>query len=106
MILNMLFLFMVMLLRLSLSGWILMIDNSAAKHFELHYHHSVGDAASASIVGFEVVADGVVLPSGECVIKWRDEGSAEVNWAKFEKAFHTHGHGASDLIWIDSDLNR
>jgi hypothetical protein len=77
------------------------------KCFELHFHHSFGsDDSSPSINTVEVVAEGVILPSGECVIKWRDEGSEEVRWAKFEKAFHSHGHGATELEWLDSDLNR
>lgn len=52
--------------------------------------------------GTGVVADGVLFPDGAIAVRWRGPHPSTVAWARFDDAYHVHGHGgATRFVWLD-----
>lgn len=56
--------------------------------FELHRDLDVTGASGPGIV-----ADGIRLPDGRAVVRWRGARSSTVLWSNYDDAVAIHGHG-------------
>lgn len=76
------------------------MTKEAIKHFYLQRHHDVSGTS-----GTGIVARGVVLPSGACVMEWLTFHSSIAIYKNIEDVEKIHGHeGATVLVMGDPEL--
>ena len=67
------------------------------KRFLLNRHFDVSGTS-----GTGIVAEGVLLSNGKCVIQWLGQFSSLVVWDNIESCLYVNGHGGNTTIdWID-----
>ncbi len=60
-----------------------------------------------TISGTGKVAEGLVLPDGQCVIQWTTTTGSIGLYRNFEELLDIHGHGKCTVIrWIDEPTNQ